>query len=63
MDEKAYLEQRAEAEIALAQAATHPAAVRSHYLMAGYYLDRVYGPGEEAAAERELSNWTGLGRR
>lgn len=63
MDENAYLEQRAEAEIALAQAATHPAAVRSHYLLAGYYLDRVHGPGEEAAEPSEPANWTGLGRR
>lgn len=38
-EDKAYFQQRAEAEIALAQAADHESAVRSHYLLAGYYLD------------------------
>ena len=41
-----YLTQRAEAELELAQTATHPAAVKAHYLLAGYYLDRIYGPAE-----------------
>ena len=41
-----YLEKRAEAEISLAQTATHPAAVRAHYLLAGMYLDRLYGPND-----------------
>ena len=41
-DEKNYFQQRAEAEIALAQRAAHPDACRSHYLLAGYYLDIVY---------------------
>jgi len=44
-DDRLYFELRAEAEIALAQRATHPDAVRAHYLLAGYYLDRVHGPG------------------
>ena len=34
---------RAEAELALAQCATHPAAIRAHYHLAGFYLDRAYG--------------------
>lgn len=38
-EDKAYFQRRAEAEIALAQAAEHESAVRSHYLLAGYYLD------------------------
>lgn len=42
--DKEYFEKRAEAELSLAQAAAHPAAVRAHYLMAGFYLDRLYGP-------------------
>jgi hypothetical protein len=46
--EKDYLEYRAEAELSLAQAAAHPAAVRAHYLLAGFYLDRLYGEGAEA---------------
>jgi hypothetical protein len=41
-DEKSYFLERAEAEIALAQQAEHPDACRSHYLLAGYYLDIVY---------------------
>lgn len=45
-DENAYFYERAEAELELAQKAEHPAAVRAHYLLAGHYLDRVYGPGD-----------------
>lgn len=41
-EDKAYFQQRAEAEIALAQKAEHPEAARSHYLLAGYYLDLVH---------------------
>jgi len=39
-----YYRQRAEAELAMAQAARHPAAVRAHYFLAGFYLDRAHGP-------------------
>ena len=46
-DEKAYFEQRAEAELSLAQAADHPAVVRAHYLLAGFYLDRIYYQGDQ----------------
>ena len=49
-DEKIYLEGRAEAELALAQRGEHPAAVRSHYILAGYYLDRLYGQDNEPSA-------------
>lgn len=45
MSDSDYFLERAEAEIALAQSARHEAAVRAHYELAGYYLDRVYGPG------------------
>lgn len=48
-DDRSYFERRAEAEIALAQRAEHPQAVRSHYLLAGYYLDLVHS--EAPAAE------------
>ena len=44
MSDADYFLERAEAEIALAQNARHEAAVRAHYELAGYYLDRVYGP-------------------
>jgi len=43
-DSREYLAMRAEAELDLAQSATHPAAVKAHYVLAGYYLDRLYGP-------------------
>lgn len=48
-----YLYRRAEQELLQAQRADHPAVVKAHYLLAGYYLDLVYGPGdaEKAAAE------------
>ena len=36
---------RAEAELSLAQVAEHPAAVKAHYTLAGYYLDTVYRDG------------------
>jgi hypothetical protein len=38
-----YYEARAEEELELAQSARHPEAVKSHYLLAGIYLDRVHG--------------------
>ena len=41
-----YYLRRAEQEVEAAQRADHAAAVRSHYLLAGLYLDRVYGPDE-----------------
>lgn len=44
MSDSDYFLERAEAEIALAQSARHEAACRAHYELAGYYLDRVYGP-------------------
>ena len=43
--DRSYFEFRAEAEIAAAQQCSDPAASRAHYKLAGYYLDRVYGPG------------------
>jgi hypothetical protein len=42
-EEAEYWERRAEAEIALAQQASHQAAVRAHYELASAYLDRIYG--------------------
>ncbi|MCC2976717.1 hypothetical protein LK533_08520 [Sphingomonas sp. PL-96] len=46
VEDNAYFYERAEAELKLAQTAEHPAVVKAHYLLAGYYLDRVYGPGD-----------------
>jgi hypothetical protein len=42
MDE-GYLSDRAEAELKRAQEAEHPAAMKAHYMLAGYYLDRLHG--------------------
>ena len=48
IDDQDYFEQRAEAEIGLAQAATHEEAVRAHYEMASAYLDRIHGDTPQA---------------
>ena len=45
-----YLHDRAEAELKRAQQAEHPAAVKAHYMLAGYYLDRLHGDGEDPPA-------------
>lgn len=50
-DDTAYFLRRAEAELESAQAATHPAAVRAHYLLAGMYLDLVYGTDRDCALD------------
>ena len=42
-EEQEYLERRAEAELALAQAAEHKRAVQAHYELASAYLDRIHG--------------------
>ncbi|MET0377241.1 MAG: hypothetical protein ABW128_23655 [Rhizorhabdus sp.] len=47
--DRSYYIRRAEAELALAQSAAHPAAMRAHYHLAGYYLDKVYSRIEAAA--------------
>jgi hypothetical protein len=47
-DDTTYFYARAETELELAQRATHPEAVRAHYIIANHYLDRCYG-GSDAA--------------
>jgi hypothetical protein len=42
-EEREYYERRAEAELALAQAAEHGGAVQAHYELASAYLDRIHG--------------------
>lgn len=44
-----YLYRRAEQELELAQAATHPAVVKAHYLLADHYLETLHGQEAEAA--------------
>ncbi|MGZ8282287.1 MAG: hypothetical protein ACXWUN_04950 [Allosphingosinicella sp.] len=45
-DDVAYFEQRAADEIEMAQRAADSRAVQSHYELANFYLDRIYGEGE-----------------
>lgn len=42
-EDRAYYLSRAEAELALAACAAHPNAMRAHYQLAGFYLDKAYG--------------------
>lgn len=52
-----YYRERAEAELAMAQAARHPAAIRAHYFLAGFYLDKAHSPlSEENAPGDALIN-------
>ena len=44
-----YYRARAEDELAAAQGAKHPEAVKAHYLLAGFYLDLAHN-AEAAAA-------------
>ena len=47
--EQEYFEKRAEAQLELAQSATHPGVVKAHYELAGLYLDIVHGEPENSA--------------
>ena len=49
-DELAYYESRAEAEIVLAQAASHARAVKAHYELASAYLERIHGDAPTTGA-------------
>jgi hypothetical protein len=59
-DDKAYFQQRAEAEIALAQKAEHPEAARSHYLLAGHYLDLVHSGAVASEHVRPMASPSAL---
>ena len=48
-EEQEYLERRAEAELALAQAAAHERVVQAHYDLASAYLDRIHGDEPKAS--------------
>ncbi len=41
-DDKEYYYRRAESELEMAQRTEIPEAVKAHYTLAGYYLDKVY---------------------
>ncbi|WP_420139124.1 hypothetical protein [Sphingomonas sp.] len=49
--EQEYFEKRAEAELELAQSATHPGVVKAHYELAGLYLDIVHGEPEHSESD------------
>lgn len=48
MSDQHYYYDRAEQELEMAQKASCPEAVKAHYMLAGFYLDRVHGGSEEA---------------
>lgn len=50
--ERDYFYRRAEQELEQAQRSDNPAAMRAHYMLAGYYLDRLYG-ASPVALQRE----------
>jgi hypothetical protein len=50
-DDRDYFDRRAEAEIALAQRATHSSVVRAHYELASAYLDLIYGETQRPAEQ------------
>jgi len=52
-EDRLYYEERAEREIALAQAAGDEAAARAHALLAGYYLDLIHNRSGVPAEARE----------
>ena len=56
MRDDEYFYGRAETELELAQRATHPLAVRAHYIIANHYLDRCYGGDEPAVGEGDAGN-------
>ncbi|NIJ06882.1 hypothetical protein FHS31_000464 [Sphingomonas vulcanisoli] len=50
-EDEDYLYRRAEQELELAQAATHPAVVKAHYMLADHYLESL--TAAEGAAHLE----------
>jgi len=59
-DDSSYFYDRAETELELAQRATHPLAVRAHYIIANHYLDRCYS-GDAVAPAAPQEDGTGQG--
>jgi hypothetical protein len=50
-----YFFRRAEQELEMAAASEVPEAVRAHYVLAGYYLDRCYGGGDQGRHDGDLA--------
>lgn len=55
-DDKDYFYRRAELELEMAQRTEHPEAVKAHYTIASYYLDKVYNDVDEAAVDSAASD-------
>lgn len=53
-EDQAYYLERAEEELERAQRSDHPDAVKAHYLLAGFYLDLVYGEGTPTGTESRI---------
>ncbi|MFL0415175.1 hypothetical protein [uncultured Sphingomonas sp.] len=51
MSDQHYYYDRAEQELEMAQKASCPEAVKAHYTLAGFYLDRVHGGPQEPAKD------------
>ncbi|MFL0412762.1 hypothetical protein [uncultured Sphingomonas sp.] len=50
VEDKEYFYKRAESELEMAQRTIVPEAVKAHYTLAGYYLDKVYNDDQAPAA-------------
>lgn len=60
VDDKEYYYQRAETELEMAQRTEVPEAVKAHYTLAGYYLDKVYNDAEvDLSASATAAGQTG----
>lgn len=54
-DDKEYYYRRAESELEMAQRTENPEAVKAHYTLAGYYLDKVYNDDAAIVASGEAA--------
>jgi hypothetical protein len=54
-EDRNYYMQRAEEELEIAQQSQQPEAVKAHYTLAGFYLDRAYGCGYTPEAQRAFA--------
>ena len=61
-EDKEYFYKRAENELEMAQRTEVPEAVKAHYTLAGYYLDKVYTDEETPADSRDSTDVEGEAR-
>ena len=62
-DDRDYLQRRADAELECARRAAHPAAMRAHYLLLGYYLNKLFPGGDDPAGAHASFQIAGQPRR